>query len=249
MHWLATIHICWLGATTTVTPRAADEPACLPFPVNRSNQVLMKVVDDKMQHAVNKGAAQRGRYAPKNTQPADTSKPSRSWARPSIPAWPDCTPHRPACACQCAEPAGPKEEEPIAGMQDPDVLDARQEGEGRIHKRRGPPHQVYEDVVKPAAAVAAPGIIVVSIPIVAIIVVSIPIVAVPGAAEDAFQGLGELPAVEGVGDEVAPGLGHALEPAEGLEGDAGEDLHERVVGEPGHRLAPLGLVDHACAWW
>lgn len=48
--------------------------------------------------------------------------------------------------------------------------------------------------------------------------------------------------MDGVGDEVAPGFGHALEPAEGFGGDAGEDLHERVVGEPGrHRRAgPLG---------
>jgi len=57
-----------LGPATTVILRAADELACLPFPINRSNQVLINVVDDKMQHAVNKGAAQRGGYDPKNTQ-------------------------------------------------------------------------------------------------------------------------------------------------------------------------------------
>ena len=82
---------------------------------------------------------------------------------------------------------------------------------------------------------------------VAITDVSILTVLKPEAAEEALQRLRELPAVEGVGDEVAPGLGDALEPAEGLEGDAGEDLHERVVGEPGHRAAPLGAV-HTRAW-
>ena len=52
--------------------------------------------------------------------------------------------------------------------------------------------------------------------------------------------------VEGIGDEVAKGLGDALEPVDGLDGDAGEDLHEGVVGEHGDRRLrvahPLGAV-------
>jgi hypothetical protein len=45
--------------------------------------------------------------------------------------------------------------------------------------------------------------------------------------------------VVGTGNEVEPGLGHALEPADGLGGDAGEDLHKEVVVEVGHH-------GHAC---
>ena len=52
--------------------------------------------------------------------------------------------------------------------------------------------------------------------------------------------------MERIGDEVAPGLGDALEPADGLDGDAGEDLHEGVVREHGDRRLrvahPLGAV-------
>jgi len=63
---------CSLRPTTTVTPRPADEPACPPFPINRNNQALiflnvvdifLNMVNDKMQHAVNKGAAQRGHWS------------------------------------------------------------------------------------------------------------------------------------------------------------------------------------------
>ena len=46
--------------------------------------------------------------------------------------------------------------------------------------------------------------------------------------------------MKGVGDEVAPGLGNALEPADGLGRDAGEDLHQGVVMEAVR--TPLGAV-------
>jgi len=50
-----------------------------------------------------------------------------------------------------------------------------------------------------------------------------------------------------VGDEVAPGLGHALEPADGLGRDAGQDLQHGVVREAGHPRAGgrLGAALHA----
>jgi hypothetical protein len=41
------------------------------------------------------------------------------------------------------------------------------------------------------------------------------------AADEALEGLGEPLAVEGVGDEVAPGCGDALESVDGFHGDAG----------------------------
>lgn len=68
--------------------------------------------------------------------------------------------------------------------------------------------------------------------------------AAAAAVEEALQGLGQLLAVEGIGDEVAPGLGHALGPAEVLDGHAREDLHQDVVVEAGHR-APPGAVHGA----
>jgi hypothetical protein len=149
----------------------------------------------------------------------------------------------------------PEEQQTIAAMHDPDVLHAlellRQEGEGRVHERRGPPHQVDEDATKPFAAAAAATITTVAAPVYAHAADRVPAADLAGpvtvAVEEALQRLGKLPAVEGVGDGVAPGFGDALEAADGLEGDAGEDLHERVVGEPGHRAAPLGTI-HLRAW-
>jgi hypothetical protein len=58
--------------------------------------------------------------------------------------------------------------------------------------------------------------------------------------------LGELLAVEGVGDEVAPAFGDALGSVEVLGGDAGEDLHKGVVGEAIHRATLLRAL-HAAA--
>ena len=49
----------------------------------------------------------------------------------------------------------------------------------------------------------------------------------------------------GISYEVAPGPGHALEPAGGLGRDTGEDLHQEVVGEAGHRAR--GAVVHVHA--
>ena len=51
--------------------------------------------------------------------------------------------------------------------------------------------------------------------------------------EDAGEGLGQLLAVGGVGDEVAPGRGDALEAVDGPGGEAGEDLEDEVIGEQG----------------
>jgi len=62
--------------------------------------------------------------------------------------------------------------------------------------------------------------------------------------EEAFQGLGELLAVEGVVDEVAPGLGDALESVDGPGGETREDLHDGVIGEASRR-APLGAIHAA----
>lgn len=48
----------------------------------------------------------------------------------------------------------PKEEEPIAGMQEPDVLipgQLRQEGDGRVEQGRGDPLQTGEFPVEIAA--------------------------------------------------------------------------------------------------
>jgi hypothetical protein len=55
----------------------------------------------------------------------------------------------------------------------------------------------------------------------------VPIVVTVASAtvEEAFQCLGQLLAVEGVGDELAPGSGHACGTAEVLDGHAREDLH------------------------
>jgi hypothetical protein len=114
-----------------------------------------------------------------------------------------------------------KEEEPIAGTQELDVFDPgqlREEGEGRVNGRRGSPRQADEAPVETGAG--------------------------DGAADEAFEGLGEPLPVEGVGDEVAPGLRDALESVDGPRGDAGEDLHDGVVGEAVRRRCsgtPLGL--------
>ena len=53
--------------------------------------------------------------------------------------------------------------------------------------------------------------------------------------------MGELLAVEGVVDEVTPGLGHALESVDGPGGETREDLHDGVIGEASRR-APLGAI-------
>jgi hypothetical protein len=98
------------------------------------------------------------------------------------------------------------------------------------------PIQAWPVVAAAAASIVAA---IFAIPVLADAVVAASV----AIEEEPFQGLGELLAVEGVGDEVAPGLGHALEPADGLGRDAGEDLRQGVVREAGHRArAPLEAV-------
>lgn len=57
--------------------------------------------------------------------------------------------------------------------------------------------------------------------------------------EEAGQGLGQLLAVVGVRDEVAAPPGDALHAAQRLEGEAAEDVHDKVIGEVGRRRVPL----------
>jgi len=45
-----------------------------------------------------------------------------------------------------------------------------------------------------------------------------------------MEGLGELLVVEGIRDEVAPAFGDALASVDLVDGEAGEDLHQEVVG-------------------
>jgi len=122
--------------------------------------------------------------------------------------------------CRVRFPAMLKEEEPIAGTQELDVLDPgqlRQEGEGRVNGRLGSPRQADEAPAESASV----------------------------AAEKSFERLGEPLPVEGVGNEVAPALRDALEPVDGPHGDAGEDLHDGVVGEVVRRRScgtPLGVA-------
>lgn len=53
--------------------------------------------------------------------------------------------------------------------------------------------------------------------------------------------------MEGIFDEVAPALGHALGAVDGPHGDAREDLHQGIFWEAVHR-APLGAgAVHAAA--
>jgi hypothetical protein len=54
---------------------------------------------------------------------------------------------------------------------------------------------------------------------------------VVGVIEEAGKGLGKLPAVSWIGDEVAPERGDALEALDRPGGEAGEDLHYEVVRE------------------
>ena len=56
--------------------------------------------------------------------------------------------------------------------------------------------------------------------------------------EESFHGLAELLAVAGISNEVAPCLGHALEPADGHGRDAGEDLDEEIDRRGGRPPRP-----------
>jgi hypothetical protein len=115
--------------------------------------------------------------------------------------------------------AVPKEEEPIAGCPEPDVVNARQlleEGEGRVDGRHGSPGQIDERSQLPHVG-----------------------------REKPMEGLGELLVVEGIRDEVAPAFGDALGSVDLIDGEAGEDLHQEVVGEASHRALLRAL--HAAA--
>lgn len=59
--------------------------------------------------------------------------------------------------------------------------------------------------------------------------------------------MGELLAVEGIFDDVTPGLRDALGSAEGPGRHAREDLHQGVIGEVAGHRAPLGAVHAAAA--
>jgi len=140
-------------------------------------------------------------------------------------------------------PAICKEEEPLAATQEPHVVpnrgNLREVGEGRVDGRRGPSGETDETPVDMAADVPRGGR------------AANAVAELDVAAEEAFEGLGEPLAVEGVGDEAAPGSRDALESLDGSRGDAGEDLHDGVVGETGRRRrgAPpgVGAVIYAAA--
>jgi len=123
--------------------------------------------------------------------------------------------------CRVRFPAMLKEEEPIAGTQELDVLDPgqlRQEGEGRVNGRRGSPRQADEAPVETGAG--------------------------DGAADEAFEGLGEPLPVEGVGDEVAPGLRDALESVDGPHGDAGRRERISTTASSGRTSAAVAASRH-----
>jgi hypothetical protein len=62
------------------------------------------------------------------------------------------------------------------------------------------------------------------------------VAAVVAPVEEAREGLGQLLAMVRVGDEVAPGLGDAPAAVDEPDREAGEDLHDKVVGEAGRRV-------------
>jgi len=95
------------------------------------------------------------------------------------------------------------EEKAIAAVQGDDVAAADgQEGERGVDERNPFPGDVGEVVSRARVTLAAEALV-----------------------EEANQGLGQLLAVVGVGDEVAPGPGDALEAAHRADGEAAEDLH------------------------
>ena len=119
-----------------------------------------------------------------------------------------------------------EEDEPIAGIREEEILNLRplrQEREARVDvERHGSWRKVDEiEMFHEASDVVR--------------LVN---------EEEPFQGLGELLAVKGVVNEVAPGLGDALESVDGPGGETREDLHDVVVGEASRR-APLGAIHAA----
>ena len=95
------------------------------------------------------------------------------------------------------------EEKTIAAVQGDDVAAADgQEGERGVDERNAFPGDVGEVVSRARVTLAAEALV-----------------------EEANQGLGQLLAVVGVGDELAPGPVEALEAAHRADGEAAEDLH------------------------
>ena len=76
---------------------------------------------------------------------------------------------------------------------------------------------------------------------------------VVGVVDESGEGVGQLLAVGGIRDEVAPGRGDALEAVDGPGGEAGEDLHDEIVREvvdrrrDCHILLPTAFLVHGSA--
>jgi len=124
----------------------------------------------------------------------------------------------------------PKKDKPAAGIQQEGLGPSHfcQEGEARVDvQRHGSDCQVDETETDTVQFIIVLGDL-------------------ERLDEQSLHGLAELLTVVRVGNEVAPGLGDALEAADGLARDAREDLHQGVVREAGHHAgALLGVALHA----
>ena len=119
-----------------------------------------------------------------------------------------------------------EEDEPIVGIREEEILNLRplrQEREARVDVERHGSRQKVDEIEMFHEASDVVRLV---------------------NEEEPFQGLGELLAVKGVVDEVAPGLGDALESVDGPGGETREDLHDGVIGEASRR-APLGAIHAA----
>ena len=119
-----------------------------------------------------------------------------------------------------------EEDEPIVGIREEEILNLRplrQEREARVDVERHGSWQKVDEIEMFHEASDVVRLV---------------------NEEEPFQGLGELLAVKGVVNEVAPGLGDALESVDGPGGETREDLHDVVVGEASRR-APLGAIHAA----
>jgi len=122
----------------------------------------------------------------------------------------------------------PEKDKPVAGIQDLDPSHFGQEGEERVDVQRHGSHcQVDETETDTVQFIIVLGDL-------------------ERLDEQSLHGLTELLTVVRVGNEVTPGHGDALEAADGLGRDAGEDLNQGVIGEDGHRAGTrLGAALHA----
>ena len=123
----------------------------------------------------------------------------------------------------------PEKDKPVAGMQQEgrDPSHFRQEGEESVDVQRHGSHcEVGETVTETDTAIVHLGV-----------------GDLGRLDEQSLHGLAERLTVVKVSDEVAPGLGDALEAIDGLGRDTGEDLHQGIVREDGHRAgAHLGAA-------